>query len=206
MPLHNPAHWPEILVERMREKIGAFWRIEARLKGARVGRDVILSGRPVLSVAGDSKLELQDRVVLRSGLRSTPLACSHPCVLRTLARKAELILEEGVGLSGTVICAASSVRVGSNTIMGSGVMVIDTDFHRLQPAGTWGNDFRGTARPIMIGRSVFVGTRAIILKGVTIGDRAIIGAGAVVTHEVPADSVAAGNPARIVTPPSSTAS
>ena len=56
---------------------------------------------------------------------------------------------------------------------------------------------RSNARPVKFGRMVLVGARAIILKGVTIGDRAVIGAGAVVTRDVPADNMAAGNPASV---------
>ena len=51
---------------------------------------------------------------------------------------------------------------------------------------------------MIIGRGVFVGAHAIILKGVTIGDRAVVGAGAVVTQDVPARQLAVGNPARIL--------
>jgi maltose O-acetyltransferase len=52
--------------------------------------------------------------------------------------------------------------------------------------------------PVIIGDDVWIGHGAVILKGVTIGDRAVIGAGAVVTRGVPADTVVAGNPARVV--------
>jgi maltose O-acetyltransferase len=61
-----------------------------------------------------------------------------------------------------------------------------------------------SARPIRIGDDVWLGGGAIVLAGVTIGDRAVVGAGAVVTKDVPADVVAAGNPARVIrilTPP-----
>jgi acetyltransferase-like isoleucine patch superfamily enzyme len=73
-----------------------------------------------------------------------------------------------------------------------------SDFHALLADGTWKNEYVEGARPIRIGRSVFIGARAIILKGVEIGDAAIIGAGAVVTRDVPPAAIFAGNPAREV--------
>jgi acetyltransferase-like isoleucine patch superfamily enzyme len=79
-------------------------------------------------------------------------------------------------------------------------MVIDNDFHFASGDWEWTDDPKlcaANARPISIGRGVFVGSRAIILKGVTVADRAVIGAGAVVTKDVPARHLAVGNPARI---------
>jgi maltose O-acetyltransferase len=52
------------------------------------------------------------------------------------------------------------------------------------------------ARPVTIGDDVWIGGAAVVLPGVTIGDRAVVGAGSIVTHDVPADVVAAGNPCR----------
>ena len=60
-----------------------------------------------------------------------------------------------------------------------------------------GNIF-GSAGPVTIGNNVFIGMQSIILKGVTIGDNCVIGAGSVVSRDVPANSVAAGNPARVI--------
>ena len=198
MALHNPAHWPEILAERFRERVSLLWRIEASLKGAQVHPSARLIGRPIISVARESRMELAEQVSLRSGRRSNPLGCFQPCVLRTVSRGAELVIGERVAISSTVICSAFKVQVGADTIMGAGAMVVDTDFHRLGTDGVWINDFAGAARPVMIGRSVFIGGRAIILKGVTIGDRSIVGAGAVVTRDVPPDTIVGGNPARTV--------
>jgi maltose O-acetyltransferase len=77
-------------------------------------------------------------------------------------------------------------------------MIIDNDFHLAEGEFGWTENGRATAKPISIGRGCFVVTRALILKGVTIGDRARIGAGAVVSSDVPAGALAVGNPARIV--------
>jgi acetyltransferase-like isoleucine patch superfamily enzyme len=100
------------------------------------------------------------------------------------------------GASAAVICAGISIEVGEGTLIGSGAMILDNDFHVLTASG-WRDEVRANARAIKIGREVFIGARAIILKGVSIGDRAIIGAGAVVTQDVPAKCLAAGNPASI---------
>jgi hypothetical protein len=172
----------------------ALWGLEARLKGAQCEAGVIFWGRPVLSVAPDSVLLLGRNVQLASAVRANPLGCFQPCVVRTLAPQARLVMAANSGASGAVLCAGLSIEIGEGTLIGSGAMIIDNDFHVLTPDG-WRTENRSNARPIKIGREVFIGARAIIVKGVTIGDRAVIGAGAVITRDVPANSVAAGNPA-----------
>ncbi|WP_290369083.1 DapH/DapD/GlmU-related protein [Sphingobium sp. CECT 9361] len=79
-------------------------------------------------------------------------------------------------------------------------MVFDTDFHNHLPQGRrYGKpDWRAISRPVSIGDDVFIGTRAIVQKGVTIGDGAIVAAGSVVTKDVPPRSIVAGNPACMV--------
>jgi carbonic anhydrase/acetyltransferase-like protein (isoleucine patch superfamily) len=148
----------------------------------------------LISLAPNSVLFLGRNVQLASALRANPLGCFQPCVLRTLAPQARLVLAANSGASGAVLCAGLSVEIGEGTLIGSGAMIIDNDFHVLTPGG-WRGETRSHARAIKIGREVFIGARAIVLKGVTIGDRAIIGAGAVVTRDVAANCVAAGNPA-----------
>jgi acetyltransferase-like isoleucine patch superfamily enzyme len=77
-------------------------------------------------------------------------------------------------------------------------MILDKDFHFMGEGFSCVSECSKNSKPIKIGRGCFIGSRSMILKGVTLGDRAVVGAGAVVTKDVPAYSVAAGNPARIV--------
>jgi acetyltransferase-like isoleucine patch superfamily enzyme len=162
------------------------------------GRDVMFMGRPIISVARDSRLILSDGVRINSALRENPLSCFQPSVLRTLGPMAELLLGPRVGISGSVICAGRQITIGEDTIIGSGAMLLDNDFHALEPDGSWRTENVEGARPIKVGKSAFIGARAIILKGVEIGDAAMIGAGAVVTRDVPPGTIFAGNPAREV--------
>lgn len=94
---------------------------------------------------------------------------------------------------GTSIVAASHVRIGNDCLIGTHVMIMDCDFHDVEDKG-W--DTGG--RPVLIEDGVWLGNRSIILKGVTIGRGAVVAAGAVVTRDVPARTVVAGNPARVV--------
>jgi acetyltransferase-like isoleucine patch superfamily enzyme len=183
-------------VSGVRHGFSVLWRLEAQLKGVQFEGKALFVGRPIVSVAANSTLLLGDNVNVTSSLRANPLACFQPSVLRTLEPGARLVLGKDSGLSGAVICAALSVEIGEGALIGSGAMILDNDFH--PDLSLKGNSaMRPAARPVKIGRNVFIGTRAIILKGVTIGDRAVIGAGAVVTKDVPADHIAAGNPSSV---------
>jgi acetyltransferase-like isoleucine patch superfamily enzyme len=117
--------------------------------------------------------------------------------LWAMATGAVLELERNVGVSSACICAAKEIRIGEGTIIGADAMILDNDFHLPAPNWLWGNAAAGTAKAVRIGRGCFIGTRAVVLKGVTIGDGAVIGAGAVVTCDVPAEHLAFGNPAQV---------
>lgn len=173
------------------------WRMELRLRGVQMSSSIRLFGHPIISRYSDSLIFLGSAVTLDSSI-ANPLGSSSPCVLRTITPNARLHLGDGVGLSSSVIVAALCIEIGAGTILGAGSMVLDTDFHNLGPGFSWLNEYSKVSKPVKIGRGCFIGARSIILKGVTLGDRVVIGAGSVVTKDVPAYTIAAGNPARIV--------
>jgi len=82
--------------------------------------------------------------------------------------------------------------------VGGNASIVDFDFPPLTPEARAEDINAGAAAPIVIGNDVFVGMEALVLKGVTIGDGAVVGAGAVVTQDVPPRAVVAGNPAQVV--------
>lgn len=184
------VHWNALL--------GRLWLLEARLRGVSLGSNITCLGRPIVSVHPESRLSLGDGIHLHSLPRSNPMGCFQPCVIRTIAEDAKLAISEDVGLSGVAVVCASEIIIGPRTLVGSGAVIIDNDFHDRLPSGAWGNDAKRTAQPIQIGSDVFIGARAMVLKGVSIGDRAIVGAGAIVTRNVPPGHLAVGNPARVI--------
>lgn len=94
-----------------------------------------------------------------------------------------------------VVLDVMAVTIGDNVLFGPSVQIY-TATHPISAAER--RNWLEFAKPITIGSDVWVGGGAIICPGVTIGDRSVIGAGSVVTRDIPADVFAAGNPARVV--------
>jgi len=95
---------------------------------------------------------------------------------------------------GVRISSSTEIRIGRGTMLASNVYLTDSDWH-----GTYNRTQEmGQTAPIILGENVWVGDSAIICKGVTVGDNSIIGAGSVVTKDIPANVIAAGNPAKVV--------
>ncbi len=96
---------------------------------------------------------------------------------------------------GAIISASSTVTIGEDALIAAYCMIRDQDH------GTDGYPYRSQpsyAEPITLGRNVWLGSHAIVLKGVLIGDNAVVGAGAVVTRSLPSGAKAVGVPARQV--------
>jgi len=184
--------------QRLRMLSSPLWLLELRIRGVQTKAPIILIGQPICSRYPGSLISLGSGVTLDSAIRSNRLGGFSPCVVRTVTATARIQLGDRVGLSNSVIVAGNSIEIGEDTILGSGVMILDNDFHVMGTGFSWVSECSKNSKPIKIGRGCFIGSRSMILKGVTLGDRAVIGAGAVVTKDVPAYSMAAGNPARVV--------
>ena len=174
-------------------------RMQFRRQGVEVGREISLYGVPIISRCDESTMTIGDRVNLCSLPSFTALGVSRPVILRTLRPGAVLSIGEDSGLSGTTICAARSVAIGRRCLIGADVLITDTDFHPLDPENRrYRSERDARSEPVNVGDDVFIGARAIILRGVKIGEGAVVGAGSVVSRDIPAFSVCAGNPARVI--------
>lgn len=188
-------------LDRARLRLAEAWaRARLRAEGVALAPGVRLLGVPVASRADGSSIDLGARVVLCSSSRWTALGVAHPVVLRTLRPGARIAIAEDTGLSGATVCAAVEVTIGRRCLVGADAMIVDTDFH---PLAAQGRRHAGAAEaiaaaPVRIDDDVFIGARACVLKGVAIGRGAVVGCGAIVTTDVPAGAIVAGNPARVI--------
>lgn len=101
------------------------------------------------------------------------------------------------GFSGVSIVCQNEIQICDNVTIGGNVSIWDTDFHPLDYYDRREHiQSKIYTKKILIKNDVFIGANSIILKGVTIGEKSIVGAGSVVTKSIPNNEIWAGNPAR----------
>ncbi|SRR5258707_3230187 len=194
-------------------------RIKAAVKQVLVGRPPdarmewprLLAGR--VQIGHDTRLE-RARLTARDPAGCSLTIGSESNVEAVIAfEKANAQLRIGsrthVG-SGTLLAAAHLIEIGDDVLVAFDVLITDHNSHSLCFAER-SSDVRDWIRgrkdwthvsmaPVRISSKAWIGARAIILKGVTIGEGAVVGAGSVVTKDVPEWTIVAGNPARIIRP------
>ena len=97
---------------------------------------------------------------------------------------------------GVRIDSGSSVTIGDNCMMAAGSYITDADWHDIYDR----TKTVGSTAAVTLANNVWIGDGATICKGVTIGENSVIGAGAVVATDIPANCIAAGNPAKVIKP------
>lgn len=171
-----------------------------RIKGIQIIGKVVILGRPIITAKPGSKFVINNGSLLCSRAKQTALGVNHPIILRTLTPNASLYIGHEVRMSGVTICAAESITIGDRCVIGANAMIVDTDFHSLDPSlrSSPNDSLNAQSKSVNIGNDVFIGGNSVVLKGVNIGNGAIIGAASVVTKDVPAGAIAAGNPAKVI--------
>lgn len=202
----TPSNVASYLCLQIMRVNGALWgtlrlRLKAFALGVRVEAGVTAHGPVGLLRWPGSRMSIgAGSSIISSWRRATAAALGHPARLRTFGPGAGIEIGPGCQLSGTSITARSTtIRLGRQVMFGPNCIVVDSDFH-----AHWPPEARATEpgmegdRPVNIGDYAWIGMNCLILKGVTIGEGAIIGAGSVVTRDVPPFCLAAGSPARVV--------
>jgi acetyltransferase-like isoleucine patch superfamily enzyme len=173
-------------------------RILFTLAGVRWGHGWKLYGVPILQKHRRSTLIIGNNLELRSIPQSNALGPFHPVILSTRRPEARLVIGRGFGMTGGTLCAEHNITIGDNVWVGANCTITDTDFHPLDLAARLVRPLDGVTAPVIIEDGVFIGMQSLILKGVTIGARSVIGAGSVVARDIPPGVIAAGNPAKVI--------
>jgi acetyltransferase-like isoleucine patch superfamily enzyme len=189
--------FPEVLLRiyemLLLDPVSTCWaRLVLWLWGATVGRDLKVSGRIRFRLQGT--LHIGNRVRLLSGY-SNYVGANEPMGI-SVWPSGELRIGNGCGLSNTIIVCGKRIDILDETFIGGGCRIYDTDFHQLSAEDRLAHRGDVPSAPIRIGPQAFVGGHCIILKGISIGEGAVIGAGSVVTRDVPPFEIWAGVPAR----------
>ncbi len=173
-------------------------RLIFALAGVRWGRNWRFYGVPILQKHRRSVLQIGDDLSLRSIPHSNALGPFHPVILSTRRPGAQLVIGRGFGMTGGTICAEERIVIGDDVWVGGNCTITDTDFHPLRLADRLARPLDGATAPVVIEDGVFIGMQSLVLKGVTIGAQSVIGAGSVVTRDIPPGVIAAGNPAQVI--------
>lgn len=168
--------WFEPLFRSRCDRIGAGFRMErlpymAGAGSIEIGADVRLSGKSQITFA--NRVHARPRLTI-----GDHTFIGHNCTF----------------------AIGQAVTIGSHCLLAGGVRIADLDGHPVDFEERRRNApiAASTIRPVEIGNDVWLGTGVSVLKGVRIGDRSIVGAGSVVSKDLPPDVVAVGNPAKVV--------
>lgn len=188
-------------VMRYKNKFYIVWnRIKFKLYGVNYGKNFKIYNKIYLLFGKGAKIEIGDDFTFTSGDNINALARNLRGSIR-LSPNATLKIGNNVGIGSACIRVNESITFGNNIRVGGDCIFNDSNSHSLNFLDRRHFSTDGVNKinaPIVIEDDVLIGTRCIILKGVTIGARSIIGAGSVVTKSIPPDCIAAGNPAKII--------
>ncbi|GHT48393.1 hypothetical protein FACS189440_11870 [Bacteroidia bacterium] len=170
------------------------------LFGVKYGKNLVVHGHIDLKLNHKAVAKIGNNFYSSNGMSINPI-CRNITGSITLAPNSKLTIGDNVGISSTCIWVHQSIFIGNYVNIGADSILIDSDCHSLNYIYRQNikvDIANKINKEIIIEDNVLIGARCIILKGVTIGARSIIGAGSVVTNSIPPDSIAAGNPARLI--------
>lgn len=166
------------------------------IRNIKTGEGLVCYGP--LFIRGTGTIVLGNKVRINSCRETNPIGGDTRTILFAKGNS-RISIGNNVGISNTAMVALEEIQIEDDVMIGAGCKIYDHDFHsvnydeRMMPG-----DVGVKSKPVKIKKGAFVGAHTIILKGVTIGEKSVIGAGSVVTKSVPDHEIWAGNPARFV--------
>lgn len=165
-------------------------------KNARLGKNIHFYGRTVIKIDSDAQyVDIGDNFICRSG---SECGVGVKTSKIQVGKNARLIIGNDSGISNTNIACTLEIRIGNNVNIGFDTTIMDSDFHSTSPTDRLNHTdiINAKSKSIIIHDNVFIGAGCIIMKGVEIGENAVIAAGSIVTSNIPANELWGGNIAR----------
>lgn len=175
-------------------------RMRLSILHVQYGKNLRIFNNIYIRLGNNSKIVIGDNFTFSSGGGYNPLARNIKGSI-AMEEKASIYIGNNVGISASCLRVYKSLRIGDRTKIGGDCIIIDSDAHSLNYLERRNGETdrpRAKSKGIVIEEDVLIGARCIILKGVTIGARSIVGAGSVISKDIPADCIAAGNPAKVI--------
>lgn len=158
------------------------------------------NGIPKLDVWRKGKMRVGENLRINNGSSHNIIGRQQPCYF-VVRSNAKLTIGNNVGISASAIICSKQISIGNNVKIGGNTVIYDTDFHSLNIENRINTELdkaHTSTSPVFIEDNVFIGAHSTILKGVRIGENSIVGAGSVVTKNIPPNEVWGGNPAKYI--------
>lgn len=157
-----------------------------RLGNVEMGKNLRFNGLIKIYRSQCSRISIGNNCSFTSSSAYNYRGINHRCILQTGSSEAQIIIGNNCGFSGVSIVSDKLVKLGNNVRVGANASIADRDGH-------------GAAiKPVLIDDNVWIGANVVVMKGVHIGENAIIGMNSVVTKDIPANTVAAGVPCKVI--------
>jgi acetyltransferase-like isoleucine patch superfamily enzyme len=163
-----------------------------KLKGVQFQSGLRFFGFAKFTKVRNGSITIGKNSTFRSYATSNLIGVNRPCIVSAIGNDKPIVeIGNNCGFSGTVIGAFNKIVLGNNVRCGANTLITDSDWHLDDPRS-------GKPSPVYIADNVWLGVNVMVLKGVSIGENTIIGANSVVTKDIPANVVAAGNPCKVL--------
>jgi acetyltransferase-like isoleucine patch superfamily enzyme len=165
------------------------------LKNIKIGSGNRFYGIPIFQRFPQSKIIIGKDCTFRSDTTNL-IGKNKKCILVTTSNSAILEIGNNTGLNGSVVHCADNIHIGNDVLIGFNVLIDDSDHHAIDPiVRHYG---KAATKPITIEDNVWLGANVTILKGTRIGKNSVIGANSLVLSDIPPNTLALGNPCRVI--------
>lgn len=191
MNYRGVIHTVEIIFRKLKILIGYYNLIDLKIRQISIKEKSLFWGRTLFRKFPGSIIEIGSNSKFISTNGYNLIGINRPCTIATMTPRAQIKIGDNCGFSGTVIVSFDKIIFENNVKCGANTLITDSDWHK--------EDFRsGCDQKVHIKKNVWLGEGVRVLKGVTIGENTLIGAGSIVVKSIPANVIAAGNPCKVI--------